>query len=237
MDLPQMEQDTVEVVNYLRTRFHRKRIFVVGHSWGSVLGLWLAHEHPDLICAYVGTGQLINAKQNDETAYRDALEAARERGNQQARRELESIAPFDPANFRKGSIARHWEEALLGPPPGPRAFTNIPRLLTDLLSAPEYSLADDYAFIRGQALSMNVLFPEVAKVDLEQLGPDFHVPIFFFEGRHDPDVRPAPVWDYYQKLAAPQKGFTWFEHSGHFAFYEEKQKFTDELVRHAEAPQ
>src|SRR5215469_17036749 len=54
MNIAQMEQDTLDVVNYLRNRFKREKIFVLGHSWGSVLGLWLAHEHPDLIYAYVG---------------------------------------------------------------------------------------------------------------------------------------------------------------------------------------
>jgi pimeloyl-ACP methyl ester carboxylesterase len=60
MNVAQMEQDTVAVVNYLRSRFHRQKIFVIGHSWGSILGLWLAHEHPEMIYAYVGTGQVIN---------------------------------------------------------------------------------------------------------------------------------------------------------------------------------
>src|SRR5579862_547648 len=40
MNIPQMEEDTLEVANYLRTRFKRDKIFVIGHSWGSVLGLW-----------------------------------------------------------------------------------------------------------------------------------------------------------------------------------------------------
>jgi proline iminopeptidase len=57
MNVPQMEQDTLEAVNYLRNRFKREKIFVLGHSWESVLGLWLAHEHPGLVYAYVGVGK------------------------------------------------------------------------------------------------------------------------------------------------------------------------------------
>jgi pimeloyl-ACP methyl ester carboxylesterase len=93
MNIPQMEEDTLEVVNYLRNRFHREKIFVLGHSWGSVLGLWLAHEHPELIYAYIGVGQLVNAQQNREVMYRDVLAAARERRNQNAIKDLESVAP------------------------------------------------------------------------------------------------------------------------------------------------
>jgi pimeloyl-ACP methyl ester carboxylesterase len=71
----------------------------------------------------------------------------------------------------------------------------------------------------------------VAKVDLRQLGPDFHVPIFFFEGRHDPYCRPSLVQEYNQAITAPQKDYIWFENSGHFPFFDEQQKFSDELCQ------
>ena len=233
MTLPQMERDTVEVANYLRNRFHREKIFVVGHSWGSVLGLWLAHEHPELIYAYVGVGQVINMEQNDATAYHDALEQARGRHNDAALKELESIAPYPPANagFEKGSIARRWEGELLGPRLNRAGFADVRRILLDVVSAPDYSLLDDYSFIRGLSLSAEALFPILTKIDLAKLGPGFGAPIFFFEGRQDPFCRPALVWEYFQSIQAPHKEFIWFENSGHFPFYEEPQKFTNELVQ------
>jgi pimeloyl-ACP methyl ester carboxylesterase len=233
MNVPQMEQDTLDVVNYLRNRFRRKKIFILGHSWGSVLGAWLAHEHPELIYAYVGVGQVVNLQQNDAVGYRDALQQARNGHNEQAVKELESIAPFVPPNvdFRKGSIARRWEAELLGPPRTAARFENVRRLMSDLVSAPEYSLADDYGFVRGQSLSLDIMLPQVAKVDLSQLGFDFRAPIFFFEGRRDPYCPPSLIWEYSQTITAPHKEFVWFDNSGHFPFFEEQQKFRDELVR------
>jgi pimeloyl-ACP methyl ester carboxylesterase len=233
LNLPQMERDTLDVVNYLRSRFHRDKIFVLGHSWGSILGLWLAHEHPELIYAYVGTGQVVNMARNEEVGYKDALQQARASHNEQAVKELESIAPYPPAKFElsKGFVVRHWEGALLGPPPGSPQFLNIKRLLFDVFSSPEYSLADDYGFIRGQALSLNVFPQQLESVDLTQLGPGFRAPLFFFEGRYDPFCRPSLVWDYDQRITAPEKQFVWFENSGHFPFFEEQQKFTEELVQ------
>ena len=233
MNVPQMEQDTLEMVNYLRNRFQRKKIFVLGHSWGSVLGLWLAHEHPELIYAYVGAGQVVNMEQNDKLGYQDALQEARSRHNEQAVKDLESIAPYPPPtfDFRKGSILRFWEGKLLGPPPSPTEFMNLRRLLSDLVSAPEYSLADDYSFLRGQKLSLNIFIPQLEKVNLDQLGSDFRVPIFFFEGRQDPFCLPSLIQEYSETLKAPQKEFIWFDHSGHFPFFEEQQKFADELFQ------
>jgi proline iminopeptidase len=233
MTIPQMQQDTLEVANYLRARFKRTRIFVVGHSWGSVLGLWLAQEHPEVMYAYVGTGQVINMEQNDQVAYQDALQQARERHNGQAIQELESLAPYPRSKTDAGQsqIERHWEGELLGPPPSPMGFTNVRRILTDLVSSPDYSLADVVGFIRGQSLSLESMLPRVATVDLTQWKGDFQVPIFFFEGTQDPYCRPLLVQQYIQMMKAPQKELIWFEHSGHFPFFEEKQKFAEELIR------
>ncbi len=236
MNVAQMEQDTLEVVNYLRQRFKKEKISVLGHSWGSVLGLWLAHEHPELLSAYVGVGQAVNMEQNEKVAYEDALQQARDRRNKKALEDLESIAPYPPldgsVDFNKMQIAKDWEEELLGPPPSAR-FTNARTLLLNLVSAPEYSLADDYAFIHGHSsmFSIKALIPEAMKVDLSQDTQDLRVPILFFEGREDPYCRPSLIWDYFQTIKAPQKEFVWFDNSGHFPFYEEKQKFTDELVQ------
>jgi pimeloyl-ACP methyl ester carboxylesterase len=231
MTVPQMEQDTLDVANYLRDRFQRKKIFVLAHSWGSLLGLWLAHEHPDLIYAYVGVGQVVNPKQNDEVAYHDALQAARSAHNQQAFQELEGIAPSQNVDLRKGQTAENWQGALLGPPSNGVAFMNMRRLLSDLVSAPEYSLADDFSFPRGQLFSLEILIPQAWKIDLTQLESDFRVPIFFLEGRRDPYARPSLIWAYYQTVKAPRKEFVWFDNSGHFPFFEEKQKFADELFQ------
>lgn len=233
MNLPQMERDTLDVVNYLRNRFQRQKIFVLGHSWGSVLGLWLAHEHPELIYAYVGVGQVISTEQNEEVGYQDALQDAHKRHNEQAVRDLESIAPYPPPNmdFRKMSILRDWERDLLGPPPSTPDFTNMKRILSAVVSAPEYSLADDRGWFGGTSFSLSILLPEVSKVDLSKLGLDFRAPIFFFEGRHDPYCPSSLIWEYTETLKAPQKEFIRFDNSGHFPFFEEQQKFANELLR------
>jgi proline iminopeptidase len=232
MNVPQMEQDTLEVVNYLRHRFKRERIFVLGHSWGSVLGLWLAHEHPELIYAYVGAGQAVNMQQNEAVAYQDALQQARSLHNDQAVKGLEGIAPYPPPSMdqTKMSIARDWERDLLVLPPSTPRFIDTKRILSSVVSAPEYSLADDYGWIHGTSFSLEVFVPQVMKIDLSKLGFDFRAPIFFFEGKYDPYCRPSLVWEYSQTIKAPQKEFIWFDNSGHFPFFEEKQKFADELV-------
>jgi pimeloyl-ACP methyl ester carboxylesterase len=233
MSVSQMEQDALEVVNYLRKRFKRDKIVVLGHSWGSILGLWLAHEHPDIIDAYVGVAQAVNMKLNEMTAYEDALKVARMRHSVEAIRDLESIQPYPPpaVDLRKASIAQEWQAKLLGPPADRPRFVDMKRILSTLLSAPEYSLRDVYGFTRGQLFSLEVLIPEVKQVDVATLGTDFKVPLFFFHGRHDPYCRPALIEKYAETITAPRREIVWFEDAGHFPFFEDQRMFTDELFR------
>jgi pimeloyl-ACP methyl ester carboxylesterase len=227
-----MEQDTLEVVNYLRNRFKRDRIVVLGASWGSILGLWLAHEHPDAIAAYVGVGQFVNGPLNEKMAYEDALDIARTRHMVDAIRDLESVQPYPSpdVDLRKASVVQTWQARLLGPP-ADRSFLNTRRLLTTLLTAPEYSLGDVFGFMRGQLFSLEVLIPQVRNLDLASQGTEFGVPIFLFQGRQDPYVRPALVEEYAKTVMAPQRELVWFEDAGHFPFFEDQRMFTDELFR------
>ena len=67
--IDQMDADTVEVIQQLRTRYHKEKIFLLGHSWGSALGLRIAQEHPEWLYAYIGVGQMINAAQSEADGF------------------------------------------------------------------------------------------------------------------------------------------------------------------------
>jgi hypothetical protein len=85
--------------------------------------------------------------------------------------------------MNKVGTVRDWESRLLGPPPSETSFTNVKRILRTVISAPEYSIADDIGFVRGQKFSLQVMMPQVMEFDLTKLGPYFREPLFFFEGK------------------------------------------------------
>ena len=48
MNIPRMTADGVEVADYLRQRLGKHGIVLLGHSWGSILGVEMARRRPDL---------------------------------------------------------------------------------------------------------------------------------------------------------------------------------------------
>jgi pimeloyl-ACP methyl ester carboxylesterase len=91
-----MVTDAEEMAAWVRREFGKNKIFVLGHSWGSFLGLQLAKHRPEWLHAYIGVSQLIDGPENERRGWRFALDSARRAGNVEAVRELEAIAPTPP---------------------------------------------------------------------------------------------------------------------------------------------
>ena len=224
----QMHADTLEVVNYLRKRFGREKIFVLGHSWGSFLGLELAHDHPDLLYAYIGVGQATDAWQNEVVLYQETLDEARRTQNKEAIQQLTAIAPYPSPNitFQQVRIVRQWSGALIGPSQTDDSWMGAKAIFV----APEYTLLNNLDWVRGQLFSIDMILPELTKINVADMGYNYHVPVFFLEGRHDPYTPAVVAKDFFDKMSDTDKQFVWFENSGHFPFSEEARKFTDVLV-------
>ncbi|MGB5690767.1 MAG: alpha/beta hydrolase, partial [Woeseiaceae bacterium] len=52
--------DLFVVVDALRKRFGQERIYLLGHSHGSYLGILAVSRHPELFHAYIGVGQVVD---------------------------------------------------------------------------------------------------------------------------------------------------------------------------------
>jgi len=229
MNIARLHADALEMVDYLRKRFGRDKIFVLGHSWGSILGLQLAHDHPELLYAYIGVGQATDSWQNEVVLYRDTLAEARRTQNKDALQQLTSIAPYPSPNitFKQIRVMRQWSGTLIGPSHSDESWMG----LKTIFLAPEYSLLNDVDWIRGQFFSVDMLLPELSKVNFASLGYEYRVPVFFLEGGHDPYTPSVVANEFFDKMNDPDKQFEWFENSGHFPFIEEPRKFTDVLVQ------
>src|ERR1700743_1204362 len=92
-----MVADGEELVAWLRANYGKRKIFVLGHSWGSIIGLELARKHPDWLHAYIGMGQMIYGRDNERLGYEWALDAARADHNAEAVKQLLALAPYPRA--------------------------------------------------------------------------------------------------------------------------------------------
>lgn len=231
LTLERMYADTEEVVTWLRGTLDRERIFVLGHSWGTYLGLRLAHQRPDWLHAYVGVAQVTDMRENERRNWRVILDKARRTGNAQAVAELEALAPY-AAPGREVPMEhiytqRRWGEKL-GGTLAHRDSNGAESALARL--SPDYSDDESRRMWDGNAFAAPHLFREIIDIDSSDMRR-FDVPLFLFLGRHDTIAHPGLVAEWFEDVDAPGKHVTWFEQSAHSPMSEEPGRFLLTLVR------
>jgi pimeloyl-ACP methyl ester carboxylesterase len=227
--IDRMAQDGVEAAEFLRQHLGKKKMILLGLSWGTTLGVYMAKARPDLFYAYVGTGQMVNAPEAETITYRQVLDKARARGEHEAIKELEQIGPPPYASQAAMGVQRKWGRAY-----EPGSQSNLNMILTVLFDS-DVGFRDLRDYIRGIIDSQDYFIGEAAdgpdtKVDLPELGTNFAIPMFVFEGAED-DVAPAgPAKAYVDSMVAPQKQFVAIANAGHTAMYTRSDAFLRLLV-------
>lgn len=229
MTIDGMTEDAAQVVAYLRKRFHKKKIFLMGHSWGSVLGVQLAQRHPDWLYAYISVGQIVNMRRNEGAGYAFALREARADQNAEAVRELESIAPYPGSKgltLERIGVRGRWEMHYGGLARGRRDF----QFAADAWHlSPEYSETDVRAIDKGSVFSLKHLLQPLLAVDFDNT-TRFECPVVMFVGAHDYTTSHVLASEWYDKLRAPSKRLVVFADSAHMVMLEQPGRFLVHLV-------
>jgi pimeloyl-ACP methyl ester carboxylesterase len=232
MTLERMTLDGIELAEYLRIRLHKDRIVLVGHSWGSFLGVHIVKQRPDLFYAYVGTGQVIG-RATFETAFEITIAhlqaLAQSTNNTEALAELAPIASHPAMNERNRLVADKWSRALALPPVD--SFELAGPVAPPFM--PDFSLLDWYNRRKGMAFSATYLRGRDSPMmqrDLASLGFEFSIPVIFIEGDAD-DITPSgPAEHYFQQIIAPHKEFVLVHGGDHFIPFDRPDQFLAELV-------
>lgn len=225
------QRDAEEVVQWARRRFGKDKVFVLGHSWGSILGLRLAAAHPEWLHAYIGLGQGTDLPESERRGWAWTMAQAKAAGDTAAIRDLQSIAPYaagsGPIPVDHIILQRKWLGHYGGAAwrrPDGGAFEAAAMKLS-----PDYRDDDVRRAFAGQPQVTKALLPAVLGTNLDGIR-DLRVPLFLFLGRHDINVSSAVAAEWFAKVRAPAKTLVWFERSGHHITSEEPGKLLHALV-------
>jgi proline iminopeptidase len=232
LTLERMVADTEELTAWVRKDLGKDKVFVLGHSWGSFLGVRLAQHHPEWLYAYIGVGQLADGLEGERRGWRFALDAAHKAGNTEAVRELEALAPYaapgKPLSVKDIYAERKWVE-FYG---GTMAYRKDNVAESDLARlSPDYTDEESKHVWDGNEFATPILLPEILSLNLGVKKLD--CPLILFEGRHDTNVNAEAAAEWFAKVEAPEKHIVWFEHSAHLPMTEEPGKFLVSLLRYA----
>ena len=185
------ERDTRQIIDSLLKRFRQPKLYLVGHSWGTFLGFYMAQNYPELLYAYIPICPMINQQESEKITLAALKQKAAQAKNDGALRELSQVKiPFE--NGEQLYFHRKWVLDYMG------SKAKITK-----------------AQVQEWALMWLPLFNEASKGNLFESAPALRCPVYFFVGRKDVQTNSGITEKYYNILDAPKKQLYWFERSGH----------------------
>ena len=234
LTVDQYVADLIELTDTLRERFDEQKIYLVGHSWGTIIGARAAQQRPDLFHAYIGTSQMVDALETDQMIYDLVLEYSRQSGDAVFVKTLETQGP--PPYFGKSPIQPY--STLFGreyqlfevPNIKDETYRREGDVILLMLKQPEYGWLDRVYYLLGLMNTFNVVYPQLQDMDFRSDAIQLGLPVYLVLGRHDLNNPYQIPEEYFNLLQAPSKRLVFFEEAGHGMIWEESAKFNDLMI-------
>lgn len=223
--LDRMVADTIEVTDYLMRRFDEQRIFLVGQSWGSTLGILAAQARPDMYHAFVGVGQMVSQRETDIMFWEDSLAWAEDTGNTGLAETLRhnGLPPYDDLN-RYAPVVSYEHD-----------WNRYPELdlsneMPAILFVPEYTFMDRLNAFRGFLDTNGTLYPRLQDIDFRRDVATLEVPYYMIQGEHEARGRAVLADEWFDMVDAPVKERIVFDGAGHRAHFDRPAEFTEVMI-------
>lgn len=231
LSMDEMQSDAEQLIGWLRQRYGKRKIYLLGFSFGSILGLRIALHHPDWLYAYIGVGQAVNGYRNEVVSYQETLAKAEAVHDETAIKSLKSLAPYPspkgPTPLSKIVTERQWVVALGGMRYG-RSKDDSTAIYA---LSPDYNRYDVKSVELGELSSLESLVPQIYNLDFDH-DRSFKCPIFFFAGADDRTTPMPIVAAYYKTISAPVKKFFLIKHAAHYVVNEAPGEVLMDLVEY-----
>ena len=231
MTLNQLVEDTHELTLYLKTRFNRDKVFILGHSFGATLALQVINKYPEDYHAYFAVSQFVHAERNEAESYAFAMKKAKALGDNKSLKKLYKIG--EPVHgFYKGGLKDTMvEKAIISKFKGDTYQRGSSlALIFGLLFSKEYGYHRFFKSLKGIKFSLEHLGKSLEGINYFLQIPKVDIPIYFFSGRHDYLTPQNILMEYYHKLSAPHKELIVFENSAHSPLWEEANVFNRKII-------
>ena len=226
MTFDQFLSDANELVQYLKQRFHQDKIFLLGHSWGTQLGIELSKCYSEDFQAYIAVSQVVNHERATEIAHQwlqDTISPDENPDDFRLLNEIE-IPASKHSEYRK--LNRLTDKY------GGSFDISLLQLARIAARAPEYNLRDYLRLLDGMSRGGGPMHRDgiMGGFNYMEEIPAIDIPVYFLIGNNDYNTPHQLVKEYFELLEAPQKELILFEQSAHTPFLAEPEKFSSRII-------
>lgn len=208
----QMEKDTYQVVRFLTKELNKEKVYLLGSSWGNVLGFYMVENHPELLHSYFAVNPVVSQLASEQEL-------------------LEILKIY----FKENSIASKELTNVTIPFKKDEDLFYIRKWLF-YKEGKKYVTSDEFqnGFLKWSK-TWSPVWNEVMNIDLPKTLKKVKCPVYFFVGKNDIQTSTEITQNYFKTLKAPRKGLFLFENSGHQIHKDEPEKLQNAIIQALEA--
>jgi pimeloyl-ACP methyl ester carboxylesterase len=221
--------DTIALTEHLRDRFAEEKVYLLGESWGSTLGVLAVQERPELFHAYIGSGQMVSQRATDQIIWRDLLAYADRTGNGELYDQVLTLGepPYRDTPWANSLIMGYYGllETPYDPPAAYVARGEASGVGQFGLFGSEYTFVENANLIRGLVDMFSLMYPQLQEIDFRTDVPELGVPVYLLNGANELRGRRDLAHEWFEQLSAPHKELITYADAGHAVAFEQVDAF------------
>ncbi len=228
MTFERLIDDAHQLTAFLKKKYNKDNIYLMGHSWGTTLGLELIRKYPEDYIAFIAVGTNVNLFQSLNLGKKQLINIAKNSNNSAAISALKNMPDLGSLKTLKqqanySAELRKWSDRLSK---SNLKISDVERMkVTAARNNPEYSKQDIDNIKFGSMFSFSALQDDVIYTNQLEKPLNFSISLYFIQGKFDFITNTSLVKTYFNKIKAPEKKLYIFNKSGHYPFIEEPNKF------------
>jgi pimeloyl-ACP methyl ester carboxylesterase len=223
-----VELDGIELAQYLCSYLTKKKILLLGHSWGSYLAVGMVQRSPELFAAYVGTGQVGSWRANVQSQFDFMLAKSRAANDRKKVELMEAIGKPDPTDAKQYFSWWRMRNPYMTPSDA-KWFEDLQLMIK---TNPEFTEEYLKAWGDGMGYSGRTTLSGMLSEELPTKARTFKLPFFVIQGKEDMATPTSVAVQYFNVVKAPKKKLILIEHAGHFALVTHREEFLAALLKH-----
>ncbi|PHS10314.1 MAG: hypothetical protein COA88_02395 [Kordia sp.] len=229
--MDQFVSDAKELTDYLKKTLNKDKIYLIGHSWGSLIGMKLIEKHPQDFVEYLSISQVVDMAQSENYSYAFVKEQIEISGDQELKDAFSKIGVPQKGKYPGGVAAMMKQRDLLLKLGGVlKKYTDYAPMIEAFQEVTETNYPDFMKLQDAFSTSTKHLWSEIVRLNIMKTIPEVKVPVHFVYGKDDKIVNPSLIRLYKSELIAPKKTITEFENCAHFPQIEDNKRFNELIM-------
>lgn len=226
-----MLEDLSGIIQYLKKKYNKEKIVLLGRSWGTILGSIFIKQYPEDIAYFIGVAQVVSFLENERVAYEKMKEQIVKANNIKALKKLEVIGtyPGEKIKFDREFLKKCKKIRKLQAKYGLAGKSDLPIFMTAFKS-PIFILSDLLSLSKGLKANSKV-HEFLEDFDLTADSSDYKVPVYFILGEDDWQAPSSIAEEYFTKINAPYKKLFIIPNAGHRIMMDQTNLFSDTLLQ------